>query len=114
MNTLIETNPYAELEKKARTLAEGLNALGRTKGIELSCKQFGSVFTPFFAAKAPTNLNDVQEIDTSRYAAFFAGMLKNNIYLPPSQFELAFISTAHTDDDIQSYLSAAEKTLDSM
>lgn len=114
MQTLIQSNPYADLTAKAATIAQGLNDLAAQKGIELCCRQYGSVFTPFFAATAPHNLDDVKKIDTSRYARFFAGMLQRGIYLPPSQFELAFISTAHSDEHIASYLDAAAATLESM
>ncbi len=89
-----------------------LNELAKQKGIALHCQQKGSVFTPFFTKNAPQNLDDVMAIDTKKYARFFAEMLKRDIYLPPSQFELAFINTAHTDEHIKKYLSAASESLD--
>ncbi len=112
MQTLIDTNPYPKLEEKARAISEGLNDMAKKKGIELCSEQYGSVFTPFFSNKAPNNLKDVQKIDTKKYARFFTSMLKQNIYLPPSQFELAFINTKHTDEHIEKYLEAANVALD--
>ena len=57
------------------------------------------------------NLRDAKVSDTVAYAAFFQGMLTRNIYLPPAQFEAAFLSAAHTEADITAYLAAATAAL---
>ena len=71
----------------------------------------GSAFTFFFCKGLPRNLADAKRCDTGRYAAFFHAMLERGIYLPPAQFETAFISTSHTDADIISLITAARDVL---
>jgi glutamate-1-semialdehyde 2,1-aminomutase len=67
----------------------------------------GSAFTFFFLNGLPRNLAEAKECDTKKYAAFFHAMLDRGIYLPPAQFETAFISAAHTDEDVAALISAA-------
>ena len=57
------------------------------------------------------NLDDAKRCDTAAHAKFFQGMLERGFYLPPSQFECAFISAAHTESDIDAFVSAAQETL---
>lgn len=73
--------------------------------------QFGGVFTPFFGPGPIRNLADAKRCDTAAYAKFFHAMLEHGFYLPPSQFECAFISAAHTEADIDAFISAAHEAL---
>lgn len=112
MLKLIEQeNPYPRIDELCKRLAEGVNAIALKNNFNLHVAQFGSMFTPFFSKDTITNLSRAKICDTKAYAKFFHGMLENGIYLPPSQFETAFISAAHTNDDIEKYISAAEKVL---
>ena len=69
----------------------------------------------FFFAEAPIrSWEDANLVDTKRFAAFHRGMLDRGVYLPPSQFEAWFLSSAHGDDEIDATISAAAKTFSSM
>ena len=62
-------------------------------------------------AGAPTDLASVKRCDAKAYAAFFRRMVKAGFYLPPSQFEVAFISAAHSDEDIAAFVRSAREAL---
>ena len=100
-------NPYPRLEALGRRLTEGLNAAAQSAGIPFHCAGLGGMFTPFFTDAAPTDLVSVKRCDTKAYAAFFRGMLNRGFYMPPSQFEVGFISAAHGDGDVDRFLAAA-------
>ena len=70
----------------------------------------GSMFTLFFSGKKVTSYQDAGGCDLHRFARYFRLMLREGIYLPPSQFETNFISGAHTKKDIIKTLEAVEKT----
>ena len=102
-------NPYSAMERLGHRLAAGLNAAFRPGAGH--CAQLGSLFTPFFGPAPMTSLAGVKTCDTNAYAAFFHEMLKRGIYLPPSQFEVGFVSAAHTDADVDVFLDAAAAAL---
>jgi len=77
----------------------------------VSVQQKGSAFTCFFRDEVPQNLAEAKQCNTQAYAAFFHAMLERGIYLPPSPFETAFISTAHTEKDIDAFLRATTDEL---
>ncbi len=105
--TLIENDPpYARLDSLGRQLAAGLNAAAAKVGTPFHCLREGGAFTPFFMASPPTNLDQAMQCDTAAHAQFFNYMLKQGIYLPPSQFETGFISAAHTPADIEQTVAA--------
>ncbi|MBI2437522.1 MAG: glutamate-1-semialdehyde 2,1-aminomutase [Lentisphaerae bacterium] len=114
LRLLKKENPYPALERLGTELADGLNAAAREKAMSLQCIRLGGVFTPFFCSAVPTDLSGVKQCDTKQYAAFFRGMLARGFYLAPSQFEVGFISAAHSDADIEGYLAAADETLGEM
>jgi glutamate-1-semialdehyde 2,1-aminomutase len=72
------------------------------------------MFTVFFAKELVKDYETALKADTALYAKFFHGMLSQGIYLPPSQFETAFVSVAHTDKDIQVTVEAASKTFSAL
>jgi glutamate-1-semialdehyde 2,1-aminomutase len=109
---LIETEPpYARLERLGRRLAAGLEETARAAGVPLACAQTGGVFTPFFRDGLPSNLLDVRQADAARFASFFRSMLAAGIYLAPSQFEVGFVSAAHTESDVDACIRAAQAAL---
>ena len=103
---LIAENPYEKLPIFGKQLAERFQTL---ETVYLS--QLGGVFTPFFGPGPVHNLDDAKRCDTAAHAKFFHGMLDRGFYLPPSQFECAFISAAHTEADIDAFISAAQEVL---
>jgi glutamate-1-semialdehyde 2,1-aminomutase len=104
-------NPYPRLETLGHRLADGLNAAARDAGVTLHCASLGGMFTPFFMAGTPTDLATVKQCDAKAYAAFFRNMRHAGFYLPPSQFEVGFISAAHGEADIDAFLQGARKAL---
>lgn len=102
---LIEENPYDRLSNVGKKLASSF------QGLELFVSQLGGVFTPFFGSGPIRNLADAKQCDTAAHAKFFHGMLERGFYLPPSQFECAFISAAHTEADLDAFISAAKEVL---
>jgi glutamate-1-semialdehyde 2,1-aminomutase len=109
LRILRDENPYPALEEKTRRLADSMADAAGQCGIDLAVNQVGSMMTAFFTAETVTDYASARTSDTQRYAAFFNLMLGEGIYLAPSQFESAFVSTAHTDEDIGFTLSAAER-----
>ncbi|MFZ4396285.1 MAG: glutamate-1-semialdehyde 2,1-aminomutase [Kiritimatiellia bacterium] len=107
-------NPYPRMAARGKRLVAGVQAAAREAGVTLHCAGLDGLFTPFFMRQAPTDLATVKQCDTQAYAAFFQGLRARGFYLPPSQFEVAFISAAHDDGDIDRFLAAARDTLTDM
>ena len=96
------TSFYDELEKKSATLETGIIENLNTTGIPGVINRVGSMFTLFFTESASVNtFADVMTCDTDRFADYFNLCLHSNIYIAPSQYEAAFISAAHTNEDIE-------------
>ena len=104
-------NPYPALAKGGLRLAQGLNAAAGAAGAAMHTAFLGGVFTPFFTRDAVHDLASAKRSDTAAHAAFFRGMLARGYYLPPSQFEVAFVSAAHEDAHIDGFIAAARDTL---
>ena len=112
LQVLEETNPYAKLERLATQLADGLTDAARAAGVPLQVSRAGSALTPFFAGAMPTDYTSAMSASRERYAAYFRSMLERGVYLPPSQFEAAFVSAAHSDEDIDRTIEAARAALE--
>jgi len=106
--------PYHQLEALGLRVCQGLDRAAGEAGVKLHCAVMGGAFTPFFRDGAVSNVNDSKACNTDGYAAFFRGMLARGCYLPPSQFELAFISAAHSEADCDAYIEAAKAVLGEM
>jgi glutamate-1-semialdehyde 2,1-aminomutase len=104
---------YSKLETTTRTLAEGVAAAAAKAGIPLTTNRVGSMWTWFFTPGPVTNYDQAARSDTAAFGRFHRAMLDQGIWLPPSQFEAAFLSTAHGDAEIQTTLAAATKALTS-
>ena len=89
---------YGTIEKKAEKLAA---VMRETFGETVCVNQVGSLMSLFFTGEKVVDYDTVQTSDTNRYSAYFKAMLKEGIYLAPSQFEAMFVSAAHTDKDIE-------------
>jgi glutamate-1-semialdehyde 2,1-aminomutase len=96
---------YGELETKSAAIAGAAPA-----GITVN--RVGSMFTWFFTDQPVTDWDSAKRADTAKFAAFHRRMLEQGIYLPPSQFEAAFVSAAHTDEDIRRTTEAAKESLE--
>jgi glutamate-1-semialdehyde 2,1-aminomutase len=100
---------YAKLDKFADELVMGVNAAAKDVGVEMCHNRVGSMFTWFFTTGPVTDWSSAEKSDTKAFGRFFRAMLENGIYLPPSQFEAAFLSVAHTEDDVQQTIAAAKQ-----
>jgi glutamate-1-semialdehyde 2,1-aminomutase len=97
---------YRDLDEKSRALEE---SLGRT--INGSFVRLGSMFKWFFRSEPPKNYREVKECDTASFGRFWKRMLDTGIFLPPSQFETNFLSSAHSDQDLTTITQAYTKCL---
>lgn len=104
-------NLYQNLESQAANLESGLKALASKHGITAHSQRVGAMMTMFFQAGPVTNYTDAKASDTQLYGQFFRGMLQEGIYLAPSQFEAAFLGTAHGDEEVRLTLEAADRVL---
>ncbi len=100
---------YAQLEKSSAALVDGILQSARKKQIPLEANRVGAMFTWFFCDQPVTDWTSAAKSDTKKFARFHRAMLEQGIYLPPSQFEAAFMSTAHTAADVQATIGAAEQ-----
>lgn len=108
---LQKRNPYADLDARAKRLKEGLAAAADAHGVRATINQVGSLLTVFFTDRPVHTYADAQTSSVDQYRIFFQALLAEGIHLPPSQFECWFVSTAHTDADIEKTIQAAEKAL---
>ncbi len=99
---------YMKLDAKSAALAEGLGKAAKQAGIPFTQTRVGSMLGGFFTDRPVTDYASAKRADTQRYAKFFRGMLEQGVYFAPSQFEAAFLSTAHSDADIKKTIAAAQ------
>jgi glutamate-1-semialdehyde 2,1-aminomutase len=100
---------YAGLDKLGLELEEGVMAAAKEAGVPLCCNRVGSMLTWFFTAGPVTDWESAARSDTTAFARFFRAMLDKGVYLPPSQFEAAFLSATHTEKDVQQTITAARQ-----
>jgi glutamate-1-semialdehyde 2,1-aminomutase len=98
---------YKKLEAKSAALADGLGKAAKQAGVPLTQTRVGSMLCGFFTGQPVVDYASAKRADTQRYAQFFRGMLERGVYFAPSQFEAAFLSTAHSDADIKKTVAAA-------
>ena len=111
LNTLIETDPYEELDRLAGLLEMKLKEAFEDVSLPVRINRVGSMLTVFFCENPVSNYSSARTADTSRYASFFRAMQKSGILFPPSQFEAAFLSTAHAIRDIEKTITPLKKWL---
>ncbi len=110
LEELKKPGTYEELRKKTEKLSQGLKEAAKSAGIyeKLCFKQIESISIVYFTDRDVKSYQDALTSNTEAYAKFFSKMLEQGIYLAPSQFEVAFMSTAHTEEDIEKTVKAAE------
>ena len=102
---------YQQLEEKAKKLEEGLRGQAEKLGIEASFNRVGSMMCMFFTDKKIIDYKTALSSDTGKFSIYFEEMLKQGIYLAPSQFEAAFVSAAHSNEDIEKTVVASYHAL---
>jgi len=105
---------YEELAAKTARLCDGLGAAAREAGVDLYQTRVGSMFCSFFTAIPVANYATAKTANSARYARFFHAMLEHGVYFAPSQFEAGFMSLAHTNEDIEKTVSAAQAVFRSL
>ncbi len=105
---------YQKLENLSAALAEGLQDAAKKAGVPLTQTRVGSMLGAFFTKGPVVDWATAKQSDTQRYATFFRRMLEKGVYFAPSQFEAAFLSTAHTEADIEKTVAAARAVLKSL
>jgi glutamate-1-semialdehyde 2,1-aminomutase len=104
--------PYARLEQLGQLLSDGLSKAAISSGLPCQLARVGSMWTLFFNAEKVTDYDTARRSDTTRFARFFWAMMDRGVYLPCSQFEAAFLSAVHTEQQIQQTLRAAREALE--
>ena len=109
LQILKENDPYGRLEEMSSYLCEEASKIARSLGLDLFFSRVGSMFTFFFTRGPVRDYESARRSDTAAYSRYFWTLLREGIYVAPSQFEAAFLSTAHTEEDLERTLSALEK-----
>jgi glutamate-1-semialdehyde 2,1-aminomutase len=107
LKQLQEPGVYEMLEKRANRLAVGLMGAATVRGVPVTFTRVGSMLGMFFTEGPVTNFDEAKKSDLKRFAAYYSAMLQRGVYLAPSQFEAAFVSTAHSEEDIDETVRAA-------
>ena len=111
--TELTQNPqiYSKLEESGAYLENGLNEAAKSAGVDACINRCGSMLSIFFTDKSVTDFNTACTSDTEKFKRYFNAMLKQGIYLAPSQFEAVFLSSAHTRSDLDKTINAAFKAM---
>ncbi|BDG21326.1 glutamate-1-semialdehyde 2,1-aminomutase [Thermus thermophilus] len=110
---ILEENPgyYHYLEDLGAKLEAGLREVLSQKGVPHAVNRMGSMLTVFFTEGPVVTFQDAKRTDTELFKRFFHGLLDRGVYWPPSNFEAAFLSVAHTEEDVEKTLEALEDAL---
>ncbi len=112
LNLLRRRGVYSSLEEAARRLFEGLAERARAAGVTVTVNRVGSLGSIFFTGKPVTDFASAAAGDSARFRSYYASMLGQGIYLAPSPFEAAFVSTAHSQDVIDHTLECAMRAFE--
>jgi glutamate-1-semialdehyde 2,1-aminomutase len=111
LDELGKGDAYSRLEALGAALETGLKEAAQAAGIPVRFNRCGSMFCAYFTAQPVWNLADAMTSDRERFKRYFHGMLEQGVYLAPSQFEAGFLSTAHSEQDIDKTVRAAAQVL---
>jgi glutamate-1-semialdehyde 2,1-aminomutase len=105
---------YEKLEKKSSRLCAGLTQAAADAGIPVHTDYVGSMLGMFFCSGPVRSFEDAKKSDLAAFTRFYQGMRREGIYIAPSQFEALFLSSAHTDEQIDATVQAAQKVFESL
>jgi glutamate-1-semialdehyde 2,1-aminomutase len=116
LSVILERGPglYAGLEKTTAAIADGVAKIAAELGIGMTTNRIGSMFTWFFTPEKVIDFTSAAKSDTAAFARFHRGMLERGVWLPPSQYEAAFVSAAHGEREVEFVLEAAHGALQSV
>jgi len=109
LRILKEEDPYADLGRKTATLNEALSEAAFKKGIPLQTCSMGGMFGFFFSENKVRNYEDALNCNRDYFISFFKEVLSRGIYLAPSPFESLFLSTSHTEENLEQTAEAFRK-----
>ncbi|NNC15949.1 glutamate-1-semialdehyde 2,1-aminomutase [Corallococcus exiguus] len=109
VKALAAPGTYARLEQLGLLLEEGFRAEAKAAGVPVTVNRVGSMITVFFTSEPVFDYASAKKADTAKFGRFFHAMLQEGVYLPPSQFEAAFISLAIGEPEVAHVLAAARK-----
>lgn len=111
LELISETDFYSKLTVKTEALVSGLKMRAAAAGVSVATNQVGGMFGLFFSdAGKVSDFSQSMACDQDRFRKFFHAMLDRGVYLAPSAFEAGFVSAAHSDEDLQQTLNAAEES----
>jgi len=106
---------FEDLNKKVNTLVDGILEKAKAAGIPMTSNVIGGMFGLFFTeAETVTDFQQATQCNVERFKKFYHGMLNEGVYLAPSAYEAGFVSSAHTDEDLQKTIDAAEKVFSTL
>jgi glutamate-1-semialdehyde 2,1-aminomutase len=111
LQELLAGNAYEQLEQLGAQLEAGMKDAAAQARVPMQFNRYGSMFCGYFTPEPVHHLADAMKSDRDRFKKFFHGLLDGGIYLAPSQFEAGFLSTAHTEADIEKTVNTAAKVL---
>jgi glutamate-1-semialdehyde 2,1-aminomutase len=114
LRRLQKEDPYGRMEQRSAALQRGLADGAAKFGIPARVNRVASMLTLFFTDREVTDFDSAKTSNLNRFNAFFHAMLDQGIYLPPSQFEVAFVSAAHTESDIDHTIKAATRAFSTL
>ena len=114
LNVLDHPEVYRELDQKGEYLFNGLMKLAKGAGIPVRGARYGSMFGFFFTDQEVRDYETAKTADTDRYAVYWRSMLESGVWLAPSQFEVGFVSTAHTKEELDHVLESAATAFGSL
>ena len=117
ISTLLELkkqHPYEKFHEVAQIIEVFLLESAKKYGVQITVNRFGSMMNPFFTDVHVTNFEQAQTSDTKKFAVFFWEMIKNGVFLPPSQFEAWFLSTALSEKDLKKIMKAVDKSVEAV
>ena len=114
LNVLSQPGVYGQLEAKSSSLEEGITTAIAEAGIDLYVTRVASLLTVFFTSSPVVDFESAKQADTTLFSQFFHQLLAEGIYWPPSQFEAAFVSLSHSNEDLQATTRVIKKALSSL
>lgn len=105
---------YPQLESTSKAVAEGVAAEAVKARVPITTNRVGAMWTWFFTPGAVTNYDQAAKSDTAAFGRFHRTMLDHGVWLPPSQFEAAFLSTAHGEAEVQATIAAARQAFEAL
>jgi glutamate-1-semialdehyde 2,1-aminomutase len=111
LEELAASDAYARLEQLGAALEAGMKDAAKSAGVPVQFNRCGSMFCGYFTSEPVHNVADAMKSDRERFKKYFHGLLAKGIYLAPSQFEAGFLSTAHSEADIEKTVRVATKVI---